>query len=165
MTLFIVNFEVNIKLKKLYFCFQFQLFWPWNGSIVGKIKSWRVKSVLRILIQGLNTELKSFCPIFSTSLRFCLFLALQDLVLPIFWFIWVVWRNCWRFCQKNKGHLNMQKNRRCSNPGTSDFCLYALTWLIDFKGCFINFWKILHFCGCSMNQSDRRKSQIANWLI
>ena len=83
--------------------------------------------MLRILIRGLNTELKSFCPIFSTSLMFCLFLALQDLVPPIFWFLWVVWMYCWRFCQKNNGHLNVQKNRRYSNPGTSDFA-YTL-WL------------------------------------
>ena len=98
--------------------------------------------MLRILIRGLNTELKSFCPNSSASLMFCLFLALQDLVPPIFWFLWVVWRYCWRFCQRNKGHLNMQKNCRCSNPGTSDFCLYALTWLIDFRDALLIFEKI-----------------------
>ena len=116
--------------------------------------------MLRILIRGLNTELKSFCPIFSTSLMFCLFLALQDLVPPTFWFLWGVWRYCWRFCQRNKGHLNMQKNCRCSNPGTSDFCLYALTWLIDFKGCFINFWKKLHFCCCPWTNQTGEKSRL-----
>ena len=141
------------------------LFWPKNGSLVGKIKSWRVKKVLRILIWGLNTELKSFCLIFSTSLMFGLFLAVQDLVPLIFWFLWIVWRYCWRFCQKNKGHLNLQKNRRYSNPGTSDFCLFTLTWLIDSKGCFIIFWQILQFCSCSMNQSARRKKRIAIWQI
>ena len=66
---------------------------------------------------------------------------------------------------KNKGHLNLQKNRRYSNPGTSDFCLFTLTWLIDSKGCFIIFWQILQFCSCSMNQSARRKKRIAIWQI
>ena len=46
---------------------------------------------------------------------------------------------------KNKGHLNVPKNCRYSNPGTYDFCLYTLNRLIDSKGSFINFWQILHF--------------------
>ena len=36
------------------------LFWAWNGSLEGKIKSWRVKSGLRILIGGLLTEFNRF---------------------------------------------------------------------------------------------------------
>ena len=51
----------KLKCKHLIFCSYFKLFWAWNGFLVGKIKSWRVKSGLRISIGGHVTEIYKLC--------------------------------------------------------------------------------------------------------
>ena len=67
-----------------------------KGSLVGKIKSLRVKSGLEILIGGLLIELQPFCPIYGAKLTFCVFLTLPYLLQSKFcagssFHTWVSW--------------------------------------------------------------------------
>ena len=53
--------------KKINFYPISSVIWTCNEYLVGRIKDYikrRVKSVLRIVIGGQDTELKQFCPIF-----------------------------------------------------------------------------------------------------